>query len=321
MSRNSRLLPVTSPGGSPRLSLILLSIGVAVVVPLGIICPWELLPMLLTYGGLPFLGAVISLVTWQLEQQRQAQWARLARGLGLTEHRERVEESELEPFLDLPLFRFTDPDNNQADSLVAGVVEGHAATVMQMRYAFLQPTLTGRRSVRGKVQTIALFPNVGPLPDFHLADQDNDWDSMTPGWPRELRLGPVVRVVNEYSRNPTVIRGNEEEGVARLFTEARVRQLGKLSGWTVECQDGNLIVYRHAERMGLDRLPYFVDRVLDIVSVLTRLDESSEAPRGLEERIRLELPRRGKDGFFRVEPRDRLTLRVKACGQLRKEGE
>jgi hypothetical protein len=221
-----------------------------------------------------------------------------------------VAKADLQPFLDLPLFRFTDPNNIQADSLVRGVVEGQETMVMHLRSALVYPTLIGLRSYRGPVQTLAFFPDVEAMPDFHLAAQEHPWNAIAPDWPEELHLGPVVRVFNGYSLNPILIRGQDAQEVARLFPPDCERELGDLTGWTIECQSGNLLIYRSGEKMSMEDLPYFVNRTLELVSVLTRRDwlAQARAP-GANVHVQTSLPRRGKDGYFRQQPPSRAADR------------
>jgi hypothetical protein len=121
-------------------------------------------------------------------------------------------------------------------------------------------------------QTVVLFPCVGGLPDFYLVPEEEDLESMNLGCPKSAGLGKIVEVVNPKSDNPTLIRGKDERAVRELFSSKRVEQLGNLSGWTIECRAGQLLVYRRWQTMAADELPHLLRRASDFVSTLTVAD-------------------------------------------------
>ena len=140
----------------------------------------------------------------------------------------RVAEDEIEPFLGLPLFRFTENGSYSAAYQMRGRFDGRQVRVMDLGYLSTFPKRVDVKvSYRG-LQTVA-FLSAGPnLPEFHLAPEVNDWDDLDPLWPRALRLGSPVVEWNRSRRDPTVIYGRDEEAVRRLFTPARLEQLGNL---------------------------------------------------------------------------------------------
>jgi hypothetical protein len=240
--------------------------------------------MLFYAAGPLYAGVHIGVQRWLWARKRD-EWALRMKALGL-EFRPRVTTRDVAPNRKLPLFSIGDPRRQRADFMARGVVEGQEIVVMNYRYADWFRTPKGQRFLRGAIQTIALFPHLEDLPDFHLAPAENDWNSLAPHWAEELNVGRVVRMVDGCDDDPLLIRTWDELVVMRLFDDERLERLGNLTGWNVESRDARVVIYRHGEVMSTDELPYFVQRALDIVGVLTDFDRKNGTPVALgDERI------------------------------------
>jgi hypothetical protein len=275
MSRSSRLLPMPSTHGTPWwVPPLFLACG-GILLAMGLTADFhkvdDMIPVMVWTCTL-LAGGVVSLVERHRNKAQRQQWQRRAAAVGLTELRERVGQADLEPFLDLPLFRFGEQKHDRAGCLARGMVEGISLCVLTYRYAGWYRSRVGGKVFSGGTQTLALFQNC-PLPDFHLSPVGNDWDVMESGWDRALGLGPVVQQVNPFSLDRSLLRGPDETALRRLFSPERVRQLGELTGWTIECQGGRVVVYRHREVMTVDELAPFVHRAVDFIAILTAPQE------------------------------------------------
>jgi hypothetical protein len=218
------------------------------------------------YSTMP--GFVLALF-WFREVFHRRQRAETARMLGLS-FQPRVLNKDVQPLLDLPLFYFTRKGRYSAAYQMRGHFDGREVLVMDFAYTSSFPNRINVKVPRMGLQTIAWL-EVGPaVPEFHLAPVENDWDDLDPSWPRTLDLGETVLRIDTEPRDPSVVRGHDEESVRRLFSSERIEALGNLGGWTVESQDGWVLIYRHRESLVVEDLPPFIRRVVDIAEVLSR---------------------------------------------------
>jgi thiol peroxidase len=269
-----QLLPLASSEYPLWSAAALFALGFTALVVFGVLlaeAPGRIetpLAILLPIGVVAILNAGIVLVERYVNKRARLRWQRRAFALGLVEYRERVAKADVDALRDLPLFRFGEPWAEKGCCLASGVLEGRSVSVLHYHHAASYPSRQGALAFCCTALTVAFFPDVD-LPDFHLTTHPCTWDSLRPGWPRLLGVGRVIRVVNGYSAEPILIRGEDEAAVAGLFSQERIAQLGELAGWTIECRAGRLLVYRHKEVMDAEALPAFVHRALDLVAVLT----------------------------------------------------
>jgi hypothetical protein len=279
MPPSSRLLPAAR--NQPSLwvvgLLLLLAMAIIMLGVLGVVIGGELSMFFLAlfYGAGPLIVSIHLFMQWLAWSQKRQEWAVRMKALGL-EFQPHVTTKDLAPFLDLPLFCIGDPKRQRADFLARGSIEGREVVVLNYRYADWFLTPKRRKFLRGGIQTVALFPHVEELPDFHLSPQENDWNLLAPHWVEDLRVGRVVCVTDSGDDDPALIRTEDELAVMRLFPAERLERLGNLSGWTIESYEGRLAIYRHGEVMDADEIPYFIQRALDVVAVMTDLDKASE---------------------------------------------
>jgi hypothetical protein len=274
--------------------LLTVGIGILLLGVLGVVMTGELEIIFATFFYAAGAGIVsIKLfIEWRAWNLKREEWAVRMKALGL-EFQLRVTTRDIKPYLDLPLFCFGDPGRQRADFLARGCVEGRDVVVMNYRYGGQFLTPKRRRILRAGIQTVALFPDVEGLPNFHLTPQEIEWNILAPDWVEEFEVGRVIRVADGYPDDPILIRSDDDLAAPLLFSPERLKRLGKLGGWTVECRDGQVAVYRHGEEMDTDELPYFVQRALDIVAVLTDREEAGARPSaGRDERVFAEPPRK-----------------------------
>jgi hypothetical protein len=289
MRPSSRLLPVSRSQPSLWVIGVLMTLGIGLLLHGVLIFVFTgdvaLLSVGLIYSAGPLIGGIHTFIQWRTWKRQREEWILRMKALGL-KFQQRVTTTDIEPFLNLPLFCFGESKLQRADFLARGSVEGREVVVMNYLYCGWFRTPRRRRIFRGGRQTIALFPHVEELPDFHLSPSDNEWNILAPDWVQLLRVGRVVCVANGYDDDPVLIRTEDDLAVVRLFSAERLQRLGNLTGWTVETWDGRMAIYRHWETMDSDEIPYFVQRALDIVAVLTDADGIGEVPAaGRDERI------------------------------------
>jgi hypothetical protein len=307
MSRSSRLLPLPpSHPSSWWIAPLLLVSGCAMLPVILFIPKFDDELMALLWIGFTLLGSVAAFVLHLHQRAQPERWIRRAAALGLTEVHERVGRADLDPFLGLPLFRFGDAPHDCARAIAIGTVEGVPLCVVEYSYGGWYSSRDGKTYFGGGTQTLALFRDCA-LPDFHLAPEENDWNVMRPGWDQALELGPAIRAVNPFSFNPfsfnrSWLRGHDADALDRLFGPERVRNLGDLTGWTIECREGRAAVYRHGEVITVDDLAAFVLRAVDFLAVLTAAQEGGERRAGGERHVQQGqrrgwmAPRRGGPG-------------------------
>jgi hypothetical protein len=280
MARCSQVLLPTDPPSSPLAIAVLMGLAVVALVGsaiLFVVNPASDWFVFLIYVVCPGIGASHMIFKRWRRRQHREEWIARAGALGLR-YQERVTWTTLEPFLDLPLFRFGMRPLSRADSLAAGVFEGREVVLLHFAYQGQFLTWNGKTNYRRFIQTIALFSGLDELPDFHLTPEETEWDVLWPGWARALDVGRVVKVVGECD-HPFFIRSTDERATARLFTAERLHNLGNLGGWTIESDGGNVAIYRHDEKMNADELPHFLHRALDIVRVLSEPARDQQSSR------------------------------------------
>jgi len=125
-----------------------------------------------------------------------------------------------------------------------------------------------RYRAHAAVQTVVYLPGAGALPSFRLGPVESAWEEAMPGWPVALDVGVRIMTLDEW-RQPARIDGGDGKAVSRLFSPARRAEMGDLSGWVVESQDGDLLLYLPGEVVMGDELPAFLGRAIVIAELLT----------------------------------------------------
>jgi hypothetical protein len=236
----------------------------------------DTIPALLGAFGTPIVVAGALLWVWCDSWFRYRQAMRqVARQLSLS-YRDTVTPNDVARFLDLPFFRLTAECRYDASFFLWGEVDGIKLRLLELAYSGNFPRAIRRECSFNAQQLLALLPAVAALPDFHLSGQDNDWDTLLPDWPHQLDLGPVAMTLREEDE-VLVVHAPDPRPVRRLFRRARRSGLPPLSGWTVECHGGDLLIYRHACRIPESDLLPFLLKALDITRVLAEsLDPAEE---------------------------------------------
>jgi hypothetical protein len=228
---------------------------------------------------LPY-GLLILLAVAYFLQERAVKWTwlpglqRVGRQLALTLS-ERVGRTELEPFRGFILLRFGTECYYAAGCSLKGQVNGVAVWLFVLDYKSVFPDRNGRYLGHRAIQTVVILPGRGPLPSFRLGPAKSGWEEVMPAWPVLLDVGELVLTLGEEGQS-SQIYGKDREAIRRLFSPRRLALLGDLSGSVVECQDGNLLLYRPGEVIVPDRVPAFLYRAVEIARVLTRSDDEIE---------------------------------------------
>ena len=273
MAASSRLLPNTRPD----LTMVPWCIVLGLVT--FVLCSVLFSIML---SDEPLLGVVVGLVYglifWLIGFTDVWRWyihhvcysrelSSLAHRLGL-EYEDGVSVDDLEPMKRFLLFRLTSRYWKKAGLMLRGRFPDRQLVVLEFGYQGGQRRDRGKKvSIVGK-QTIAFLPEGDGLPDFHLAPGKSDWNRLVPHW--RGMAGPAEIIVFDEDRgDEVVIRGPDDQALLRLFTPERLGRLSPLAGWTIECQEGRLLVYRHREVVDLSSLPHFLNHVVHIARVLT----------------------------------------------------
>jgi hypothetical protein len=229
----------------------------------------------LFYACLFTVGALRALGEWKKEWRRAREMARLASALGLAYH-ERVHAAALEPFAELPLFAFLRDSTVRAAQSLEGIFQGRRVLLLECEYVHRGP---GRaRQPFRESQTLVILPGVEALPDFCASPEDDEWDAMFPGWTEGAGAGALALRWDEFSHEPTVIRGQDPEAVRCLFSPRRLRALGPLAGRCLECKHGHLLLYSPGVVAPPKRVPRLLERALELAGALTAPEE--ELPAG-----------------------------------------
>jgi hypothetical protein len=136
-------------------------------------------------------------------------------------------------------------------NLMTGKADGAAVSVFDYRY-----TVGGGKNSHTFVQTVAVFPGVGALPEFILAPE-HWWD----------RVGQALGFKDldfeaspEFSRNYQ-LKGPDESRIRAAFGAEALGFFAQQLGWSVEVKGDAIAIYRHSSRPKPEEMPQFVAEV------------------------------------------------------------
>jgi hypothetical protein len=234
--------------------------------------------------------------SWSLARWQARRVARRALALGVSFAQEVLAE-ELSAYADLPLFRLTEGlERADADNRMEGTFEGRTVVVMEYYYEGEFRRNEGDRDVfrHQARQTLVILPDV-PLPDFALYPDGCLWHETDPLWYEALGLPWPAEVGDKSFRRRYELRGPDPDALWGLFTDARVDYFNRVRGWSVECWNRQLLIYREEEVVPIERLKELLRQALDIFTVLTEGPRREAAPPGRSEQIQAAAPTRRAD--------------------------
>jgi hypothetical protein len=79
--------------------------------------------------------------------------------------------------------------------------------------------------------------------------------------------------LDEYSIDPTLVRGHDERSIRQLFSPARIEALGSLIDCVLECRDGDLLFYCPEVIEPPEGIPRMLKRLIDMARILTMPEE------------------------------------------------
>jgi hypothetical protein len=245
--------------------LVLASVGVGISMATGKPAqkPFAIAGILLALGFAGFCR-------WLVARWRTGRIARMGQALGFSFASE-VSPEELGACAHLPLFRLTEGlEKTEADHRMEGTFEGRGVVVMEYYYEGEFTRNEGDRDLfrHQARQTLVFIPNV-PLPDFALYPDGCLWHETDPLWYQALGLPYPTEVGDQRFRRRYELRGPDPDALWRLFTDVRVAYFSRERGWSVECWDGQLLIYREEEVVPVARLEELLRKALDIFTVLT----------------------------------------------------
>jgi hypothetical protein len=136
-------------------------------------------------------------------------------------------------------------------NLMTGKADGAPVSIFDYRY-----TVGGGKSSHTFVQTVAVFPGVGGLPEFVLAPE-HWWD----------KLGQALgmRDINfeaspEFSKS-YILKGPDEARIRTAFGAEALGFLAQNPAWSVEVKGDAILIYRLGSRPKVEEMPQFVAEV------------------------------------------------------------
>jgi hypothetical protein len=226
-----------------------------------------------------WLPGVVVMASMLLRQHRNEQVGIRARqalgklhGLPYSTH---ITFDDLDPCFGLPLFYFVWGRILFGGYSLRGWVEGQEVFLFDLAYNSAIRTPDNRCLPRRLVQTLVVFAEAGNLPDFRLGPVNSDWEMLMPEGPvADIDVNDWALDVGEPGELATRVFGRDAAEVRRLFTPARLAELGNLAGWVIECRGMCLLVYRFGERVAASELHLYFQRALAIQRALTRREET-----------------------------------------------
>lgn len=167
-----------------------------------------------------------------------------------------VNDLQLAPYATLPLFKRG--HTHDAHNLLTGAIGGQEVLIFD--YEFRQ----GSDSGVTYSQTVALLPNLkAALPVFRLVPETSDHKIAQWFGYQDIDFADYPEFSQLY-----LLRGPDEAAIRQAFGPPVLELFERNRMWSIESQDGHLLVYRDRKLRDPDRCPDLAAKAVEFLQVL-----------------------------------------------------
>lgn len=208
----------------------------------------------LLVAGVAALAGIVIYAAWRMDKKRTEAMRQAALALGFT-FAERDDAVLAHGFP-----AFDRGHSRRAKNVMTGQTGGRPVTLLDHQYTIR----SGKNSTTHR-QTVAVFENLGGLPDFSLEPENVFHKIATALGYQDIDFDEHP----EFSRH-YLLRGADEAAIRAVFNADLLAFLSQEHGWTVQSVGGAVAVLRASKRCDPGQAPAFLADCLRIASKLSR---------------------------------------------------